>query len=88
MQNHGGGALTSDGQVNQGSQSASGIGSHDDGNSHAQEPERTSSVDGSAHAGNDQPMQQNSSTINEGGQNALRRNGAVFWFGIFCCQCF
>ena len=36
-------------------------------------------MDGSAHAGNDQPMQQNSSTINEGGQNALRRNGA---FGL------
>ena len=34
--------------------------------------------DGSAHAGNDQPMQQNSSTINEGGQNALRRNGVFF----------
>lgn len=79
VQSHGGGALTSDGQVNQGNQSAGGIGSHDGGNTHAQEPERTSSVDGSAHAGNDQPMQQNSSTINEGGQNALRRNGA---FGL------
>ena len=46
------------------------------GNSHGQEPER-SGTESSVHAGNDQSMQQTTSTINEGGQNALRRSGAL-----------
>ncbi|XP_075655312.1 uncharacterized protein LOC142625565 isoform X3 [Castanea sativa] len=73
VQGHG---VSSDNQVHQGSQSSGGIGSHDGGNSHGQEPER-SGTESSVHAGNDQSMQQSTSTINEGGQNALRRSGAL-----------
>lgn len=69
-------SVSSDNQVHQGAQSSGGIGSHDGGNSHGQEPER-SGTESSVHAGNDQSMQQNTSTINEGGQNALRRSGAL-----------
>lgn len=77
VQGPGGGALTSDNQVHHGSQSAGGIGSHDGGNSHGQEPERSTSAESSMHNGNDQPLQQGSANINEGGQNTLRRAGAI-----------
>uniref|UniRef100_A0A5B6YTI9 Putative transcription-associated protein 1 n=1 Tax=Davidia involucrata TaxID=16924 RepID=A0A5B6YTI9_DAVIN len=73
---HGGGSLASDNQVHQGSQSSGGVGSHDGGNSQVQEPERSTNVEGSVHPGNEQPLQQSSSTINDG-QSALRRNGAL-----------
>ncbi|KAJ9172678.1 hypothetical protein P3X46_015891 [Hevea brasiliensis] len=71
---------TTDNQVHQGPQPGSGIGSHDGGNSHGQEPERSAAttVESSVHAGNDQPLQQNSSTINDSGQNALRRGALGF----------
>ncbi|KAA8531972.1 hypothetical protein F0562_006886 [Nyssa sinensis] len=74
---HGGASLASDNQVHQGSQSSGGVGSHDGGNSQGQEPERSTAVEGSVHSGNEQPLQQNSSTVNDGGQSALRRNGAL-----------
>ncbi|XP_043814591.1 transformation/transcription domain-associated protein isoform X2 [Manihot esculenta] len=75
---HSGSTLTPDSQVHQGPQPGSGIGSHDGGNS--QEPERSAAttVESSVHAGNDQPLQQNSSTINDSGQNALRRGALGF----------
>ncbi|KAF7809661.1 transformation/transcription domain-associated protein-like [Senna tora] len=65
VQGPGGGALSSDNQVHQGSQSAGGIGSHDGGNSHGQEPERSTSAESSMHNGNDQPLQQGSANIND-----------------------
>ncbi|QHO10910.1 uncharacterized protein DS421_15g493700 [Arachis hypogaea] len=60
VQGPGGTALSSDVQVHQSSQSAggSGIGSHDGGNSHGQEAERSTSAESSMHNGNDQPLQQ------------------------------
>ncbi|KAF5735955.1 Phosphatidylinositol 3- and 4-kinase family protein with FAT domain isoform 1 [Tripterygium wilfordii] len=73
---HGGGALTSENQVHQGSQSGSGVGSHDGGNSHVQEADRSTVMENSMHAGNDQPSQQSTPSVNEGGQN-VRRNGAL-----------
>ncbi|KAG6647142.1 hypothetical protein I3843_07G057100 [Carya illinoinensis] len=72
-QGHG---VSSANQVHQGSQSSGGIGSHDGGNSHGQEPEQAG-VESGVHAGNDQALQQSTSTINEGSQNALRRSGAL-----------
>ncbi|KAJ7944171.1 Transformation/transcription domain-associated protein [Quillaja saponaria] len=72
---HGGGALPSD-QVHQGSQSAGGVGSRDTGNSQGQEPERSTGAESSIHSGNDQPLQQSSSTINDG-QNTIRRPGGL-----------
>lgn len=77
VQGHAGGALSSENQVHQATQSSGGIGSHDGGNTHGQEAERSTGVENSVHAGNDQPMQQSSSSINDGGQNALRRNGPL-----------
>ncbi|GLU19769.1 hypothetical protein SLE2022_359970 [Rubroshorea leprosula] len=74
---HGGGSLAPDNQVHQGTQPGAGIGSHDGGNSHGQEPERSNITESSVHAGNDQPLQQSSSTISDGGQGAMRRNGAL-----------
>ncbi|XP_048334555.2 uncharacterized protein LOC107424364 isoform X2 [Ziziphus jujuba] len=75
VQGHGAGALSSDNQVHQATQSGDG------GNSHGQEPESSTGVDSSVHrgvhAGNDQSMQQSSSSINDGGQSALRRSGAL-----------
>lgn len=71
VQSHGAGALSSDNQVHQATQSGDG------GNSHGQEPERSTGVDSSVHAGNDQSLQQSSSNINDGGQSALRRSGAL-----------
>ncbi|XP_061345668.1 uncharacterized protein LOC133291419 isoform X3 [Gastrolobium bilobum] len=73
----GGSALSSDIQVHQGSQSAGGIGTHDGGNSHGQESERSTSAESSMHNGNDQPLQQGSANLNESGQNTLRRAGAL-----------
>lgn len=64
-------------QAHQGSQSAGGIGSHDGGNSHGQEPERSTSAESNIHNANDQPLQQGSANLNEGGQNTLRRAGAL-----------
>ncbi|KDP46748.1 hypothetical protein JCGZ_06536 [Jatropha curcas] len=75
VQSHGGSTLNTDNQVHQSSQSGGGMGSHDGGSSHGQEAERpaTATVESSVHTGNDQPLQQNSTTINETSQNALRR---------------
>ena len=75
VQGHVSGALSSENQVHQATQSSGGIGAHDGGSTHGQEPERSTGVDSSVHAGNDQPMQQ-SSSVNDG-QNALRRNGPL-----------
>ncbi|KAF8410450.1 hypothetical protein HHK36_002979 [Tetracentron sinense] len=77
VQSHVTGALASDNLVHQGPQSSSVGGSHDGGNSHEQESERTAAVEGSGCDGNDQLLQQSSSTIFEGGQNALRRSDAL-----------
>ncbi|GAV88596.1 PI3_PI4_kinase domain-containing protein/FAT domain-containing protein [Cephalotus follicularis] len=74
---HGGATLASESQAHQGPQSGGGIGSHDGGSSHGQEPERSTAVESSMHPGNDQPLRQSSSTISEGSQNALRRSGAL-----------
>nr|KYP66863.1 Transformation/transcription domain-associated protein [Cajanus cajan] len=61
----GGSNLPSDIQAHQGSQPAGGIGSHDGGNSHGQEPERSTSAESNIHNGNDQPLQQGSANLNE-----------------------
>lgn len=74
---HGGSSTSTDSQVHQGTQSGTGIGSHDAGNAHSQEPERTTGADSSGHAGNDQSLPQPSSNVNEGTQNALRRSAAL-----------
>lgn len=74
---HGGAALSTENQAHPATQSTGGIGSHDGGNTHGQEPERSTAVESGAHTGNDQPMQQSSSSINDGGQNSLRRNGPL-----------
>lgn len=71
VQGHSG--LSSDNQVHQAAQSGGAIGSHDGGNSHGQEPERSTGVESSMHPGNEQ---QGASTMSDGGQNAMRRNGA------------
>jgi transformation/transcription domain-associated protein len=76
-QGPGGSTLSSDIQAHQGSQSVGGIGSHDGGNSHGQEPERSTSAESNIHNANDQPLQQGSANLNEGGQNTLRRAGAL-----------
>ncbi|KAF1875106.1 hypothetical protein Lal_00007722 [Lupinus albus] len=76
VQGPGGSALSSDIQMHQGSQSAGGIGSHDGGNSHGHDPER-SSAESSMHNGNDQPLLQGSANLNDGSQNTLRRAGAL-----------
>ncbi|KAK9039755.1 hypothetical protein V6N11_014947 [Hibiscus sabdariffa] len=72
-----GGNLAPDNQVHQGSQSGSGIGSHDGGNSHGQEPERSTVTESSVHTGNDQPLQPSSSSVSDGGQGTMRRNGTL-----------
>ncbi|XP_042493905.1 transformation/transcription domain-associated protein-like isoform X1 [Macadamia integrifolia] len=76
VQPHVGGSLTSDNQVHQGPQSGGIGGSHDGGNPHGQEHERTTVVEGSVHGGHEQPSQQSSSTNSEG-QSASRRNGVL-----------
>ncbi|XWS45545.1 hypothetical protein CRYUN_Cryun15aG0145700 [Craigia yunnanensis] len=77
VQSHTGGNLAPDNQVHQGTQSGTGVGSHDGGNSHGQEPERSTVTENSVHTGNDQPLQQSSSSISDGGQGATRRNGTL-----------
>jgi hypothetical protein len=78
VQSHGGSsALATDSPVHQGAQSSGGIGTHDGGNTHGQEPERSTAVESSMHAGNEQPLQHSSLMISESGQNAVRRNGAL-----------
>ncbi|XP_044463478.1 transformation/transcription domain-associated protein-like isoform X2 [Mangifera indica] len=75
-QNQGGGILPPDNMINQATQSG-GIVSNDSGNSHGLEPERLTTAESSVNTSNDQPVQQSSSATNEGGQNAMRRNGAL-----------
>lgn len=77
VQGPGGGALSSDIQAHQGSQVAGGVGSHDGGSSHGQESERSTSAESNIHNGTDQPLQQGSANLHEGGQNTLRRAGAL-----------
>ena len=77
VQSHTGSNLAPDNQVHQGTQSGTGIGSHDGGNSHGQEPERSTVTESSVHTGSDQPLQQSSSSISDGGQGAMRRNGTL-----------
>ncbi|XP_024004594.1 transformation/transcription domain-associated protein isoform X2 [Eutrema salsugineum] len=72
---HGGGNISSETQIHQGAQSSGAVGTHDGGNPHAQESER-STVGNNVHPGNDQPMNQSSSAIIENSQNAAIRNGA------------
>lgn len=72
---HGGGNLSSETQIHQAAQSSGVVGTHDGGNRHVQESER-SSVDNNVHPGNDQPLNQSSSNISENSQNAAIRNGA------------
>ncbi|KAK9136460.1 hypothetical protein Syun_015790 [Stephania yunnanensis] len=77
VHNHGGGPMSSDNQVTQAPQSGGANGSQDGGNSHGQDPERSSSIEGNVHPGHEPPLQQTASSINEGGQGTLRRNGAL-----------
>lgn len=65
-----------DNQVHQGTHSGV-VGSHDGVNSHMQEAERSTSMESNVHSGTEQPLQQSSSTVIEGGQNSARRNGAL-----------
>ncbi|XP_022879771.1 transcription-associated protein 1-like isoform X2 [Olea europaea var. sylvestris] len=71
-----GSSLASDSQIHQGVQSTGGLGSHDGSSSQVQEPERSATVEGSIPSGNDQSLHQSSSN-NDIGQNALRRNSAL-----------
>ncbi|XVF62182.1 hypothetical protein PTKIN_Ptkin08bG0196500 [Pterospermum kingtungense] len=71
------GNLAPGNQVHQGTQSGTGIGSHDGGNSHGQEPERSNVTETTVLTGNDQPLQQSSSSINDGGLGTMRRNGPL-----------
>lgn len=71
----GGGQLASDNQLHQVTQSGGGVGSHDGSNTQVQEPERSAAVEGNM-PGTDQSLHQSSSS-NDGGQNVLRRNGAM-----------
>lgn len=77
MQSHSGCSVATDNQGQQSTQSSGPIGTHDGGASHGQESERSTAAESNIHAGNDQTPQQSSSTLNDGGQNALRRNGAL-----------
>lgn len=76
--NHVGSALTSDGQVHQGSQTTVVGGSHDSGVSQGQEPDRSTAMEGNTHGGHDHPLQ-NSSTIAESSHGTSRRNGGLGW---------
>ncbi|XVE82488.1 hypothetical protein DITRI_Ditri16bG0008800 [Diplodiscus trichospermus] len=71
VQSHTGGHLAPDNQAHHGT----GIGSHDGGNSHGQEPERL--TESSVNTGNDQPLQRNSLSTSDGGQGAMRCNGTL-----------
>ncbi|KAG8383733.1 hypothetical protein BUALT_Bualt04G0044600 [Buddleja alternifolia] len=72
----GGATLVSENQLHQGAQSAGGLGSHDGSSSQVQETERSGAAESSMPPGNDQSLHQSSSN-NDGGQNALRRNSAM-----------
>lgn len=73
-----GGVSLASNQAHQRSQSSSAVGSHGNGYLQIQESERSSAVEGSMRAGgNYQPLQQTTSTISDGGQNALGRNGSL-----------
>ncbi|KAG8099235.1 hypothetical protein GUJ93_ZPchr0013g36432 [Zizania palustris] len=74
--NHVGGNLSSDNQVHQATQSGGATGSHDGGNLHGQELDR-SNVEGGTSTGHDQG--QPSSTGAEGSQIPLRRNNGLGW---------
>lgn len=78
LPNHVGGAIGSDSQVHQGSQSGVVGVSHDGVNSQAQEPERSTAIEGTTHTGHDQPLQ-GSSTVVDSGQGSLRRNSGLGW---------
>lgn len=73
---HGVNSLAPGNQIHQGSQAGGGVGSHDGGNSQVQESDRSTGVEGSVQAGNDQSIQQSPSAVNDG-HNAIRRNGAL-----------
>ncbi|KAG7584206.1 Protein kinase-like domain superfamily [Arabidopsis suecica] len=72
---HGGSNLPSETQIHQGAQISGAGGTHDSGNPHGQESER-STAENSVHPGSDQPMHQSSSAINDNNENTVRRNGA------------
>lgn len=61
--------------VSAGHETSGAVGTHDGGNLHAQESERAT-MENNLHSGNDQPMNQSSSTISENSQHAALRNGA------------
>ncbi|CAH8274165.1 unnamed protein product [Arabidopsis lyrata] len=61
--------------VSAGHETSGAVGTHDGGNLHAQESERAT-MENNVHSGNDQPMNQSSSTISENSQHAALRNGA------------
>lgn len=75
-QSQSGGILPSNNHIHQGTQSG-GAGSQEGGNSHGQEPDRPTAGESNVHTANDQPLQQSSSTVGEGVQNVMRRNGAL-----------
>lgn len=72
----GGGTVVSDSQLHQGAQSGGSIGQHDGSGSQVQETERSGGAESSIPSGNDQSLHQSSSN-NEVGQNALRRNNPM-----------
>jgi len=72
---HGGSNLPSENQIHQGAQTSGAGGTHDSGNPHGQESER-STTENNLHPGSDQPMHQSSSAINDNNENTVRRNGA------------
>lgn len=75
MQSHG--SISSENQVHQVSQPVNGINTHDGGIISGQDSERSTAGEGGAASTSESHMQQNSSNINDGGQNALRRSGAL-----------
>lgn len=71
-----GSTLGSDNQPHPGTQSAASMGSHDGGGSQLQETERGTAADSNMPSGNEQALHQSSSS-NDGPQNAMRRNSAM-----------
>lgn len=71
----GGGSMVPENQLHQGAQPAGSIGSHEGGGTQVQEAERSTATADMA-SGNDQSLHQGTAN-NDGGQNALRRNGAM-----------
>ncbi|KAM0940239.1 putative non-specific serine/threonine protein kinase [Dioscorea sansibarensis] len=70
--------ISSEGQIHQGPQSGGVGGSHDVGNSHANESERATTVEGNGNNGHEQPPQ-SSSAMAENAQIGLRRSAALSW---------